>query len=83
MDEVAKKNAGCDVYDWLGDSHPKRGNIKVELVSRSGDVFIVNMISLMLRVIIIGLLYLFIIGVKIPVHVNLFELYGTNVKSTM
>ena len=40
---------------------------------------IVNMISLMLRVMIIGLSYLFIIGVKIPVRVNSFELYGTNV----
>ena len=36
MKEVAKGNTDRDVYDWLGDSHPKRGDIKVELVSPSG-----------------------------------------------
>ena len=36
LEEVAKGNTDRDVYDWLGDSHPKRGDIKVELVSPSG-----------------------------------------------
>ena len=36
LKEVAKGNTDRDVYDWLGDSHPKRGDIKVELVSPSG-----------------------------------------------
>ena len=36
MEEVAKGNTDRDIYDWLGDSHPKRGGIKVELVSPSG-----------------------------------------------
>ena len=36
MKEVAKGNTDRDVYDWLEDSHPKRGDIKVELVSPSG-----------------------------------------------
>ena len=36
LEEVAKLNTDRDVYDWLGDSHPKRGDIKVELVSPSG-----------------------------------------------
>ena len=36
LEEVAKGNTDRDIYDWLGDSHPKRGDIKVELVSPSG-----------------------------------------------
>ena len=36
LEEVAKGNTDRDVYDWLGDSHPKRSDIKVELVSPSG-----------------------------------------------
>ena len=36
LEEVAKGNTDRDIYDWLGDSHPKRGGIKVELVSPSG-----------------------------------------------
>ena len=36
LEEVAKGNTDRDIYDWLGDSHPKRGDIKVELVSPCG-----------------------------------------------
>ena len=36
LEEVAKVKKDHDIYDWLGDSHPKRGDIKVELVSPSG-----------------------------------------------
>ena len=36
LEEVAKGNTDRDIYDWLGDSHPKRGDIKVELESPSG-----------------------------------------------
>ena len=36
LEEVAKVNTDRDIYDWLGDSHPKRGDIKLELVSPSG-----------------------------------------------
>ena len=36
LEEVAKGNTDRDIYDWLGDSHPKRGDIKIELVSPSG-----------------------------------------------
>ena len=35
LDEVSKGSTGC-IYDWLGESHPKRGDIKVELESPSG-----------------------------------------------
>ena len=36
LEEVAKGNTDRDIYDWLGDSHPKRGDIKVELLSPCG-----------------------------------------------
>ena len=36
LDEVSKENTDRDIYDWLGNSHPKRGDIKVELVSPHG-----------------------------------------------
>ena len=36
LKKVTKGNTDRDVYDWLEDSHPKRGDIKVELVSPSG-----------------------------------------------
>ena len=37
IEEVSKENTNRNtIYDWLGDDHPKRGDIKVELVSPSG-----------------------------------------------
>ena len=36
LEEVAKGNTDRGIHDWLGDSHPKRGDIKVELLSPSG-----------------------------------------------
>ena len=35
FDEVSKGNIDC-INDWVGESHPKRGDIKVELESPSG-----------------------------------------------
>ena len=35
FDEVSKGNTDC-INDWLGESHPKRGDIKVELESPNG-----------------------------------------------
>ena len=34
--DVFKNRRKRDMYDWLEDSHPKRGDIQVELVSPSG-----------------------------------------------
>ena len=36
LDEIPKGNRKQNIYDWLEDSHPKRGDIQVELVSPSG-----------------------------------------------
>ena len=36
FDDKAAMNEGRDLYDWLGNSHTKRGDIKIELTSPRG-----------------------------------------------
>ena len=101
LEEVAKGNTDRDVYDWLGDSHPKRGDIKVELVSPSGTKSIVlpyrkydfinaegyyNWPFMSLHYWGENPIGTWTINVYfkssygyVSVHVNSFELYGTNV----